>query len=260
MNIVAYEDDDIIFMNPDIAHAIQQKHSILTVFLTAGDAGAGPGYMVTREQAARAGYANMAGVADSDSSWTALPVNISGVPFVKMLQMKRAKGKAPIYLVFLRLPAGSEGGLSVDASPNDPNVFESLRMLWLGSSPIIDSLPDPNYMSDPTDLVNVQYQPYANSWSKPTLITTLTNLMIWFQPTVIRSADSTGHTLIPDGPAPDYWFFDQRAKQLTNTPPTYQIDWTNPAYLQRYGPAENFGIDVTGVYIYYPLFTDLELC
>ena len=49
MNIVAHQDDDILFMNPDIAHAIQGNHSILTVFLTAGDAGIGPAYMVTRE-------------------------------------------------------------------------------------------------------------------------------------------------------------------------------------------------------------------
>ena len=255
MNIVAHQDDDILFMNPDIAHAIQGNHSILTVFLTAGDAGIGPAYMVTREQAARAGYATMAGVPDSDSSWTTLPVNIAGVPFVKMEQMKRAKGKAPIYLVFLRLPAGSEAGLSYDRNPYDGNLYESLRMLWLGSSPTIDSLYDPSYVSDPTDTVNGQPQPFVNQWNKAGLVTTLTNLMIWFNPTVIRSADSTGHTLVPDGPAPDYWYFDQRGKENGGLP-NYQLDWTNPAYVQRYGPAENFGIDVTGVYVYYPLFTD----
>jgi len=254
MNIIAHQDDDILFMNPDIAHAIQQNHSILTVYLTAGDAGLGSDYMVVREQGARAAYANMAGVVDSDSSWTTLPVNIQDVPLIKMLQMKRAKGKAPIYLVFLRLPAGSEAGFSFDTSPYD-NAYQSLRILWLGNSAFIDSLRDPNYASDPTDFINGKPQQYWNEWSKPGLVMTLTNLMAWFQPTTIRSADSTGHTLVPDGPAPDYWYFDQRGKERGGMP-TYAIDWTNPLYTQHYGSKDQFGLDVSCVYIYYPLFTD----
>lgn len=39
MTIVAHTDDDLLFMNPDIATSIAEGNVATTVFVTAGDAG-----------------------------------------------------------------------------------------------------------------------------------------------------------------------------------------------------------------------------
>jgi len=252
MTIVAHEDDDIIFMNPDIMHAIAANHAILTVYITAGDAGLGPEFWARqREGGSRAAYATMAGIADTDSNWTPIAMQVPGVPDIKVVQMKRAKGKAPIYLAFLRLPATSESGLSFDRNPSNSALYESLRMLWQNTSPTIDALYDNVQPADPTDLPG---DLYLNSWNKPGLVVTLTQLMGWFKPTVIRTADATGRTLLPDGPTPDYWYFDDKAQNILGW--NAEIDFNNPQYVQRYGAGDTFGLDVSGVYIYYPPFTD----
>src|SRR5579875_1841597 len=41
MNIVAHEDDDLLFINPRIAQAIDQQACVRTVYVTAGDDGRG---------------------------------------------------------------------------------------------------------------------------------------------------------------------------------------------------------------------------
>jgi hypothetical protein len=39
LDVVAHEDDDLLFMNPDIQHDIRAGVCVTTVFLTAGDDG-----------------------------------------------------------------------------------------------------------------------------------------------------------------------------------------------------------------------------
>src|SRR5215475_11483965 len=39
MNIVAHEDDDLLFLSPDLIHDIQSGRCVRTIFVTAGDAG-----------------------------------------------------------------------------------------------------------------------------------------------------------------------------------------------------------------------------
>lgn len=50
MNIVAHQDDDLLFMSPALLNNIQAKHCIRTVYLTAGDAGSDPAYWLNREE------------------------------------------------------------------------------------------------------------------------------------------------------------------------------------------------------------------
>ena len=52
MTIVAHEDDSLLFLSPDLMHAIQGGLCIRTVFVTAGDAGQGLGLLVTRARRA----------------------------------------------------------------------------------------------------------------------------------------------------------------------------------------------------------------
>src|SRR5690606_22073362 len=61
---VAHLDDDLLFMNPDLAANIEAGGCVRVVYLTASDAGEGEPYMLGRERGVRAAYAYMAGQPD----------------------------------------------------------------------------------------------------------------------------------------------------------------------------------------------------
>ena len=77
LNIVAHADDDLLFLSPDLLHAIEASRNVRTVFLTAGDSGAGADYWGRREAGVRAAYAQMSGVANV---WTQTDAGIAGHP------------------------------------------------------------------------------------------------------------------------------------------------------------------------------------
>lgn len=62
--VVAHQDDDLLFMNPDIAASIRAGGCVRVVYLTAAERNAGNGYMLSRERGVRAAYSHMAGQAD----------------------------------------------------------------------------------------------------------------------------------------------------------------------------------------------------
>src|SRR4051812_7558258 len=49
LTIVAHEDDDLLFRNPDIGREISSGRCIETLYVTAGDANSGPTYWQSRE-------------------------------------------------------------------------------------------------------------------------------------------------------------------------------------------------------------------
>ena len=59
---VPHEDDDLLFMNPDIASTIEAGGCVQVVYLTAAERGEGETYMLGRERGVRAAYAYMAHV------------------------------------------------------------------------------------------------------------------------------------------------------------------------------------------------------
>lgn len=56
MNIVAHEDDDLLFMNPDVYNDLAAKRCVRTIYLTAGDAGSDSFYWLNRERGSEAAY------------------------------------------------------------------------------------------------------------------------------------------------------------------------------------------------------------
>src|SRR5690348_2456392 len=77
MQIVAHEDDDILFMNPDVYNMIAAGYGNVTIYLTAGEAdGSVDGtqsrevFAANRQKGIRAAYAAMAGVTNSWSRAT----------------------------------------------------------------------------------------------------------------------------------------------------------------------------------------------
>lgn len=103
LNIVAHEDDDLLFMNPAILHAIADNKCVRTVYVTAGDDGRSAEYWQGREQGAKAAYAAMRG---SKNSWHDMSASLWHRP----VNVSYLTPDNTISLVFLRLPDGKPGG------------------------------------------------------------------------------------------------------------------------------------------------------
>jgi LmbE family N-acetylglucosaminyl deacetylase len=64
LNVVAHEDDDLLFLNPSVSDDIAAGRCVVTLFVTAGDAGRPAFYWHSRERGSMDAYAAMAGVPD----------------------------------------------------------------------------------------------------------------------------------------------------------------------------------------------------
>ncbi|HET9111699.1 MAG TPA: FG-GAP-like repeat-containing protein [Ktedonobacterales bacterium] len=155
LNIVAHEDDDILFLNPDVDQAIQQGECVRTLFLTAGDNNSGSAYAAQREAGAESAYAYMAGVADQ---WSAAPLAING----HTLAMYTLNGAPRISLVFFRLHEWADTGQT------------TLTALWNGTAtgPI-------------TTLTG------SDSYTRSDLITTLSGILTQTAPDTVNTQDPT---------------------------------------------------------------------
>jgi hypothetical protein len=132
MNIVAHEDDDLLFLSPDLLHDIQSGRCVRTVFVTAGDAGKGCCYWKSREDGIRSAYALMAGVS---SPWTISDAFISG----HGITIHTLRSHSKISLVFLRLPDGN-----FDGGGWPKNNYQSLRKLLAGTIKEIRAIEGPS--------------------------------------------------------------------------------------------------------------------
>jgi len=115
ISIVAHEDDELGFINPDVLEAIGAGIKSTAVYLTAGNASQawGTGYATNRENGVQAAWAEMAGVANS---WTSTMETIAG----KQVQRYDLVG-SPGRIYFLRLN-------------NVNSLFDSpLKNLWNGT-------------------------------------------------------------------------------------------------------------------------------
>jgi LmbE family N-acetylglucosaminyl deacetylase len=110
MNVVAHEDDDLLFMNPDIDHELKAGHCVRTVFITAGDAGSGSFYWVGRQQGAEAAYASMLGTADV---WVQRIVQLPGGQYITVAN---PRGNSKVSLIFMSLPDGNLRGEGFNSS------------------------------------------------------------------------------------------------------------------------------------------------
>ena len=121
LSVIAHEDDDLLFMNPDVANAIKSGKCNRTVYITAGDDGQPADYWQGRELGVKAAYASMS---HRDDSWQSTKGVISGHEF----EVATLNGVPSIALVFLHLP---DGRISGEGFLSDRG--ESLRKLRTGS-------------------------------------------------------------------------------------------------------------------------------
>ncbi|KAL4884198.1 putative deacetylase LmbE-like domain-containing protein [Aspergillus karnatakaensis] len=158
LNIVAHQDDDLLFLSPDLIHYIQSGHEVRTVFITAGDSGREASYWQAREEGARTAYAVMSG---SPNTWAETDAGIPEhrVPLFKL------EGTG-ISLIFLRLPDGNLQGQGFEVTGSS-----SLQKLWEGSIPSIQTVTG------------------AGSYTKGELINTLVHLFDDFRPERVNTLD-----------------------------------------------------------------------
>jgi len=159
MNIVAHEDDDLLFLSPDLLHDIKSGRCVRTVFVTAGDANLGLPYSRSRAKGVRLAYAWMARV---PSAWTVSDASIPGhtIPIFTL------RGHPKISLVFLKMPDGDFDG---DGFSN--NHYQSLQKLLRGTIPEIKPIDG------------------SKSFTKRSLHGTLLKLIRNYRPDTLRTQD-----------------------------------------------------------------------
>ena len=172
LNVVAHEDDDLLFLNPDLQNDITQGAFVRTVFVTAG-----PQWFIypdgtadwrVREDGILSAYAKMANVnvPFSRDLWTASTVPASGYN-VRLYTLKSAPN---VSVVFLRLAMG-------------------IQDLWYG---VIPQLGIVNY-GDRAEISGYNGNLIVNKFQ---LVDVLRDLVVGFETSQIRTLDAielSGH-------------------------------------------------------------------
>jgi LmbE family N-acetylglucosaminyl deacetylase len=170
MNIVAHEDDDILFMNPDLYNDIKDGDCVHSIYITAGDAGIGADfYWLSREQGVEAAYSYMLGTKDV---WVQRIVELSANEY---LTIASPNSHPNIALIFMHLPDGNVDGQGFPSS-ND----QSLAKLKDGDISVINSVDS------------------QSSYTSPQLVDALSTLMSIYQPSVINTQADLTATQYPD--------------------------------------------------------------
>jgi LmbE family N-acetylglucosaminyl deacetylase len=125
---VAHEDDDLLFMNNDIAHAIAAGKCVRAVYMTAGDDGHSRNYWTQREVGMEHAYSFMAGAANI---WTEEAVDLHH----HTVSVRHLVGHPSVSLMFVRLPDGNVKGQGFNSTHNQS--LESLATKEISSLPTI---------------------------------------------------------------------------------------------------------------------------
>lgn len=166
MNIVAHEDDDLLFMNPDLMNNIKVGNCVRTVFLTAGDAGSGNKfYWLGREQGAKAAYDEMMG--SDKEAWVDQTLKLGDGQFVTV---STPQGKPQVSLIFVRLPDGNLRGEGFAGTRNES--LESLEKATITKIHSVDG---------------------QSSYSYQQLIDGLSKLLNFYKPLEINSQADSSH-------------------------------------------------------------------
>lgn len=164
MNIVAHQDDDLLFINPNIYHDIERHDCVRTVYVTAGDDGRGRSYLLSREAGSEAAYSVMLG---GSMPWAYQKVRLASGADVTVAN---PVGNQDVTLVFLRLPDGN-----LDGSGFPDTGYQSIAKLEMGSIPLVSSVDG------------------KTTYTSARLTETLADLMKLYVPTRINTqADDTG--------------------------------------------------------------------
>lgn len=174
LNVVAHQDDDLLFLSPDLLHDIQNGNCVRTVYLTAGDAGNSQPYWLSRQHGSQAAYTSM--IAKNDDIWIERIVKLADKQYVTVAS---PKNNQKISLIFMHLPDGNVNGSGFRAYS-----YQSLAKLASGSIPIMNSVDG------------------QSRYSSDEILSALVTIMNYYQPKIVRTL-STNYTL-RDNPYVDH--------------------------------------------------------
>jgi len=160
LQTVAHEDDDILFMNPDLLQGVKQGDCIRTIYFTAGDAGTDQAYWLGREEGAKAGYAYL--LDDDKPEWRSRDVQLSEHHQVKIARLQSKQNR--VSLVFVRLPDGNVNGNGFAS-----DHMQSLQKLAKGVIPSIHSIDD------------------TSEYTREEILAALVQIMEHYSPAVVRT-------------------------------------------------------------------------
>ncbi|MCI2422804.1 PIG-L family deacetylase [Saccharopolyspora sp. K220] len=166
VQVVAHPDDDILFMNPDLAISIRSGATVTTVFLTAGESDVRPTarYAAQRQAGARSAFATMAGASDA---WDRAALSLPGG---RQAELQTLRERPRVRLVFLNLP-----------DDNDPHALggrQALTRLWHDETvQVATVLPEGSVL------------PGTSSYDRAAVTTALAQLYRQFAPTIVRTHD-----------------------------------------------------------------------
>jgi len=198
MQVVAHQDDDLLFMNPDIQNTINAGRPITSVFLTAGEAGTTGGdggpdtsvplegtcrpqpigqdhvgdwgltradYAGCRREGSRKAWAQMAGV---PSDWDQNLLTFTTPDGARQVEADTLEGtRAAITLIFFDLP---------DWADDDQGGASLYHILYSGSA--LDTV-----------MVSDSLVDHTQTYDLPDLTTMLADLYGFYAPTVLRLQD-----------------------------------------------------------------------
>jgi LmbE family N-acetylglucosaminyl deacetylase len=169
VNVVAHEDDDLLFTSPDLLRDIQSGHCVRTIFLTAGDSGQNTFYWLNRQLGSEAAYNTMLG---HKAIWVQRTVRLANNEYVSVAS---PQDNANISLVFLNLPDGGLRGEGFQASHE-----ETLAKLHDGTVPVIHTVDG------------------QSSYTMASLTAAIGSLFNVFKPTEIRTQADVTSPRYPD--------------------------------------------------------------
>ena len=153
LTIVAHQDDDLLFIQPDLHDAVKRKTGVTNVYVTAGNSHFGFDFSETRYRGLMAAYGAIAGASDWSCGWARIGSND-----VEHCRLESGR----VSLVFLGYPDGGVYGESDD----------SLLHLWEARVASASA---------------VSFGPA--SYDQPTLIAVLSDIIGYTQPTTIRTLE-----------------------------------------------------------------------
>jgi LmbE family N-acetylglucosaminyl deacetylase len=230
LNVVAHQDDDLIFLSPDLIKNVTSGDALRTIYVTAGDANQDAPYWQSREAGVKSAYARMAGVADS---WVTVDAGVPGHP----MTLATLTGATQISLLFMRIPDGW-----LDGSGGSRHDHTSLQKLYTGT------------------IASIGTDDHSSRYTKVELVDTLVALMNAFKPATVNTLDFKGG--YGDGDHSDHHTVGYLTREASAA---YQLGHELVSY-QGYGVANrqpnvtNPDLETkTGVFLRYAGF-DAETC
>ncbi|HWK70344.1 MAG TPA: PIG-L family deacetylase [Burkholderiaceae bacterium] len=156
---VPHQDDDLLFMNPDIESAIDAGGCVQVVYLTASERGEGEPYMLGRERGVRAAYAYMAQTANE---WTEDTVGVGARTIARFT----LAGNRRVQLLHMRI--------------KDPWLGKG----WGSLTPLSQVESVPGTTADSLGA-------FAQAYTRQDLVQTIADIIRDYAPSTIRHMDDT---------------------------------------------------------------------